>query len=268
MAKVDGGQRRVRFGIAERLRDLDRANAWLLTVDNVPQSYVDLEDSTHLAFDCCRRAGDVIDFLPAAPLEAIHVGGGACTVPRYIAATRPGSKQLVVDIDDELVAFVREWLDPYRVPDMELRVADGRDVIAKAREASVDLVVLDAFEAGNVAGGLDSAEFTREVARVLRAPKTYIINTSDGPDRIFSKRLVATVAEVFGNVLSFVDGGVLSGERSGNIVIVASDVPLPLAELVRRAASARFPVRLLVGAASREFPCESTSDGRRQNCEN
>ena len=262
MSKADGGLRRVRFGTAEWMRDLDRTNAWLLTVNGVPQSYVDLEDPTHLAFDCYRRMGDVLDSLPAGPLEAIHIGGGAGTVPRYIAATRPGSKQLVFDIDAELVEFVREWLDPRGVPGMEVEVLDGRVGVAMEPDASVDLIILDAFESGHVAGGLASLEFTRDVARVLRAPRTYIINTVDGPDMRFAKRLVATLTEVFGEVLLFADADVLSGSRSGNHVLVASDVRLPISELAERAVSAMFPVRLLVGDELRELCCGGEADVR------
>src|SRR5882724_13603756 len=91
------GRRQVRFGTAELMRDLDRPNGWLLSVDGVAQSYVDLDDPSYLEFDYVRRIADVIDCVApdTVPLDVLHVGGGACTVPRYIAATRAGSRQLV-----------------------------------------------------------------------------------------------------------------------------------------------------------------------------
>src|SRR5215217_5309163 len=87
------GQYPVRFGTAELLRDLDRPNGWLLSVDGVAQSYVDLDNPTHLEFEYVRRIGDVLDRLsePGKSMDAVHIGGGACTIPRYVAATRPGS---------------------------------------------------------------------------------------------------------------------------------------------------------------------------------
>ena len=42
---------------------------------------------------------DVLDALPAGPLAVTHVGGGGCTLARYLAATRPGSSQIVLEPD-------------------------------------------------------------------------------------------------------------------------------------------------------------------------
>ncbi|MET0136632.1 MAG: spermidine synthase-like protein, partial [Kibdelosporangium sp.] len=117
------GRHEVRFGTAELLRDLDRPGAWYLSVDGVAQSYVDLDDPTHLEFDYVRRIGDIIDCMPGGPLQALHIGGGACTLPRYVAATRPGSRQLVLDADGPLIELVRENLDLRSVPQLRVRIA-------------------------------------------------------------------------------------------------------------------------------------------------
>jgi hypothetical protein len=266
MARIPEGARQVRFGTAELLLDSLHPDAYLLTVDGVPQSYVDLEDPSRLAFDVLRRIADVVDFLPAGPLDAVHIGGAACTLPRYVASTRPGSRQLVLDVDDLLVEFVEEHLDPGSVPGLELRVEDGRAGVAACPDSSVDLVVLDAFESGSAAGGFSSLEFTREVSRVLRGPETYAVNFSDGPELRFTRRLVATVGAVFDDVLLFADEGVLRGERPGNFALVASAAALPLTELATRAKAAGFPARLIAGDELRELSrgaepiTESTSE--------
>ena len=57
---VDSG-----LGHAELLRDADRRAAWMLLVDGVPQSHVDLDDPGYLDFEYVRRLGHVID--TAAP---------------------------------------------------------------------------------------------------------------------------------------------------------------------------------------------------------
>jgi hypothetical protein len=247
------GRRQVRFGVAELMRDLDRANGWLLSVDGVAQSYVDLNDPAHLEFAYVRRMGDIVDHLPAGPLDAVHVGGGACTLARYIAATRPGSKQLVLDTDGELVEFVREFLDLRSVPRLRVRVEDGRVGVASRRDESADVIVLDAFERAAMPGGLATLEFTRDVARVLRGNGTYVVNLSDGPGLRFAKRVIATVAAVFGEVLLLGDPGVLRGRRFGNLVLAASAAPLPETELAGRAASAPFPARLVAGEKLRQL---------------
>lgn len=249
-AQQRGGRRQVKFGTAELMRDLDRPNGWLLSVDGVAQSYVDLDDPTHLEFDYVRRIGDVIDCLPDGPLDAVHIGGGACTLARYVAATRADSRQLVLDADGELVGFVRDHLG---LSGLRVRVSDGRAGLATRRHASADLIVLDAFERAAIPGGLATLEFTQDVARVLRPDGTYVVNISDGPGLSFSRRVVATVAKVFGDVLLLADPGVLRGRRFGNVVLAASAAGLPLTELAGRAASAAFPARLVAGTKLRDW---------------
>ena len=74
--------------------DAARPSGRTLVLDGVEASYVDLVDPTHLEFPYVRRLADVVDV--AAPagraLDVLHLGGGGCTLPRYVAATRPGSR--------------------------------------------------------------------------------------------------------------------------------------------------------------------------------
>jgi hypothetical protein len=49
------------------------------------------------------------------------------------------------------------------------------------------------------------------------------------------------------------DASVLRGRRFGNLVLTAARVPLPVAELARKAAGDWFPGRLLAGDALARF---------------
>ncbi|WP_199730472.1 spermidine synthase [Amycolatopsis panacis] len=238
----------MRFGTAELLRDDDRANAWLLSVGGVAQSYVDLDDPTNLEFNYVRRLGDLVDFLPSGPLDALHVGGAGCSLPRYVAATRPGSRQLVFDADEPLIELVREQLDLRSVPKLRVRIEDGRVGVRSRRDASADLVVLDAFERATLASGLATVEFVTDVARVLRPSGALLANITDGTGLPFARRFLATLAEVFPYVLLLAEPGVLRGRRFGNLVLAASRTELPTTELARRAASSAYPARCVHGA--------------------
>lgn len=68
-------------GTAKLMPDVDRARAWLLTVDGAPQSYVDLDEPAHLEFEYTRRLGHVLDTVaePGRTLDVLHLGGGAFT---------------------------------------------------------------------------------------------------------------------------------------------------------------------------------------------
>ncbi|EWM13237.1 spermidine synthase [Kutzneria sp. 744] len=239
----------VRFGEAELSRDPDRPSGWLLSVNGVAQSYVDLEDPTHLEFDYVRRIGDVVDLAHPAgePLDVLHIGGGACTVARYVAATRRGSRQLVIEADGPLVDLVREHMDLRSVPQLKVRVGDGRQETATRRDDTADLVVVDAFESALMPGPLATREYTREVRRVLRPQGTYVANLADGGGLHFARRFVATLGEVFEHVLVMAEPGVFRGRRFGNIVAAASGAELPVAELTRRTAGSAFPARCVAG---------------------
>ncbi len=84
----------------------------MLLVGGVPQSYVDLDEPRHLELEYVRRLGHLIDLAapPGAPLRVLHLGGGALTLARYVAATRPGSPQLAVESDPRVAALVRRRL--------------------------------------------------------------------------------------------------------------------------------------------------------------
>ncbi|MFC0042738.1 spermidine synthase [Actinomadura rayongensis] len=237
-------------GRAELLRDADRDGGWVLIVGGVPQSYVDLADPTHLDFEYMRLLGDIVDCLglPGEPFDAVHVGGAGCTLPRYLAATRPGSRQVVLEPDAELVALVRERLPLRGVRGVKIRITDGQTGLAAIPDASDDLVVLDAFADATVPAELVTEAFTREAARVLRPAGVYLMNIADGTRLAFARRVTATVREVFPHVLMLADPGVLRGRRFGNIVLAASRAPLPADALARRAAGGIARARLVDGA--------------------
>src|SRR5882757_1136108 len=103
--------------LASGLRAEIRRDRWVpgsfeLVVDGTPQSHVNIDDPTSLFFEYIVRMGHVIDQLklPGEPLTALHLGAGALTLPRYIEATRPGSRQQVLELEPALVDLVRAAL--------------------------------------------------------------------------------------------------------------------------------------------------------------
>ncbi|MGW4640467.1 spermidine synthase [Sphaerisporangium sp. NPDC004334] len=230
------GRYPVDMGEVELLRDLDRPHGWLLSMAGVPQSYVDLEDPTYLDFEYVRLMADVIDAIQEGPLDVVHVGAGACTLPRYVAATRPGSRHIVIEPDAALVQLVRDQLRLRSVPRLKVRVADGRSAATGLRDASADLFILDAFSGATMPVDLATAEYMGDIARVLKDPGTLLINIADGKGLAFARRVVATVRGTFRHVALLAEPGILRGRRFGNLIVTASAAPLPLRELTRKAA--------------------------------
>ena len=243
-------------GLAELVPDLSRPGSWLLFVDGVPQSQVDLEDPATLEFEYVRRIGHVVDlaFPPAQPARALHLGGGALTLPRYIAHTRPGSSQVVAETDEALTALVRRQLPlPPAGGRIRVRPLDARAVLESARPGGYDLVISDVYAGARTPFHMTTAECARAARRALRAGGVYVINIADGPPLRHARSQVATVASVFGHVANIAEAGVLRGRRTGNLVLVASDRPLPAADLTRRAAGDPFPARVVAGAELARF---------------
>jgi spermidine synthase len=245
----------------ELLADLDRPGGWMLLVDGIPQSHVDLDDPRHLELEYMRRLGHLVDLVRPAgqPLRALHLGAGALTLARYLAATRPGSLQLGVEADLQVAELVRQRLpvaDSAAQVDADrttVLVADARAVLAGLDRDSFDLVVADVFAGARTPAHLTSAEFTAAAARVLAPSGVYAANIGDGPPLAHARGRVAAVRTVFRHVYVLAEAAVLRGRRFGNLVVAGSDQELDVAALIRRCAADPFPAKVLAGAEVENF---------------
>ncbi|MFD7770576.1 spermidine synthase [Streptomyces sp. NPDC059787] len=242
-------------GTARLMPDVDRERAWLLTVDGAPQSYVDLDEPTHLEFEYARRLGHVLDTVgePGRPLDALHLGGGALTLPRYLAATRPGSRQHVVEFDRGLLELVAEHLPLPADADVTLHAADARAWLESAPDDSADVLVADVFGGSRVPAHLTSVAYAQEAARVLRPGGVYLANLADAAPFAFLRSQLATLGTRFEELALIAEPGVLRGRRFGNAVLAAAHRPLDIAGLSRATAADAFPARVEHGAALRDF---------------
>ncbi|MET9375672.1 spermidine synthase [Streptomyces sp. NPDC003035] len=245
---VDGGTARL-------MPDVDRERAWLLTVDGAPQSYVDLDEPTHLEFEYARRLAHVVDSAAdeGAPLSVLHLGGGALTLPRYVAATRPGSRQDVVEADRGLLDLVAEHLPLPDGSGVTVHGADARAWLERAPGGSADVLIADVFGGSRVPAHLTSVAYAREARRVLRPGGIYAANLADGAPFAFLRSQLATFADVFAELALIAEPAVLRGRRFGNAVLVASDGEIDTAHLARRAAADAFPARVEYGASLTRF---------------
>jgi hypothetical protein len=266
----------VDLGIAELVPDPDRPSGWTLVVDGTPQSYMDLSDPTWLEFDYMRHLAAIVDTAPADDtladrprparqgLRVLHLGGGALTLPRYVAATRPYAVQRVVERDAALINLVRRALPLPRGANIRVREGDGRRAVEESGPARYDVVVADVFGGARMPSQFTTGEFVTAVARVLRPGGRYAVNLADGPPLAFTRGQVATLSAVFGTVCLLAEPSVLRGRRFGNLVLAGADPRtgiagsdhharadrqsgLPLPELARLAAGSPFPARLVAG---------------------
>nr|MDT0662496.1 fused MFS/spermidine synthase [Micromonospora sp. DSM 115978] len=231
--------------------DPDNPTGRTLVLNSARHSYVDLADPTHLEFEYTQWIGALADVLAPAgqPLDAVHLGGGGFTMPRYLTATRPGTDNLVYEIDGDLVELGRRELDVRPGPDLRPQVGDARMLIGRLPDERADLVVGDAFGHLVVPWHLATREMAAEVNRVVRPSGVYAQNVIDYPPLRFIRAELATVAAEFEEVALIAPPAALAREVGANFVIVASDAPLPLTALrAELDTSVDEPVTLLAGA--------------------
>jgi spermidine synthase len=237
---------RTDLALAEVIPEAERPWRRLLRLDGEDASHVDLRDPTRLEFAYVRRLADLADLLgpPGAPLAAVHLGGGACTLARYVQATRPGSRQEVAEPDGGLLALARAHLGLRTSPALLVRVLDGRVLLDRRRPGEADLIVLDAFVGTEIPAQLADAGAVAAARRALGPAGCFAANVVDVPPLAAARALGARVAAAFPHVALTASRKVVRGRQGGNVVLAASAVALPVAAL--RARALRGPVPELV----------------------
>ncbi len=225
-----------------------------LVLDGLRHSHVDLADPTRLKFAYVRAVASVVEaaFPEGQPLVAHHVGGGGLTLPRYLAATRPGTRSVVSEIDGGVVRLAHERLGLRPQAGVEVRVEDGRLGVRRLDTGSRDLVVGDAFGGVSVPWHLTTAEAMSDVRRVLGARGVYVANLIDHGEMDFARAEVATLAATFEHVAVLgepagIGLGPAAEAEGGNVVVVASERPVDLRAVQRELDARRTGWRVTSG---------------------
>jgi spermidine synthase len=243
-------ERRTPYALAEVVADPRRPSSRLLLLDGREAGQVDLADPRRLEFAYMRRIADLVDAFrpPGTAIDAVHVGGGAFALARYVAATRPRSRQDVLELDPGVVALAREHLGLRPSPRLRVRVGDAAELLRVRPDRSADLVIGDAFDGPDVPAQLAGAAFAADVRRVLRPAGVYALNVIDVPPLAAVHAHDAVLRAAFGHVAWVGPPGVVRARAPGNVVLLAGMAPLPLAAL-RRVAAAAVPREQLVERA-------------------
>lgn len=249
---IDGIGERTEFGNARLVRDPRRKGGWTLLFEEVQQSYVDVSDPTYLRFEYARRIAAVIDTMApqGRPLHALHLGGGAFTLPRYLAATRPGSTQVIVERDRRLAEFVQRVVPFADATGVSFVFGDARTLVSDIPDSSYDLVIGDVYDAAEMPQSVSDVTFAAEVARVLRPDGVYAVNVADLAPLAFSRGQAATLRTAFADLCLLVRPELLRERSFGNVVFAAAKASdrLPVARLAAILGRDRQPAQVVSGA--------------------
>lgn len=227
--------------------------SFTLVVNGTPQSHVNMANPGEVFFEYIQRMTSVIDLIGrrGEPITGLHLGAGAFTLPRYIEHTRPGSRQQVIELERELVDFVREHLPLPRGANIRVRYGDARAGLANLPEGlrgTVDLLVVDVFSGSRIPPHVTTIEFYREAVEFLARDGLVLVNIADGPNLPFARGQVSTLREAVGSVTVIAESGVMKSRRYGNLVLVGSRKPLPLEWVPRITSGGPHPTSVLFGS--------------------
>jgi spermidine synthase len=157
--------------------------------------------------------------------RALFIGCGGAVAVRQFARMYAGIQLDVVDCDADVIALAREHFALDAIPNVHVHVADGADHVARAPQASWDIVVIDAYDASDMGVAFSTHAFFATVARALRPGGALALNVigtlgGRGPFERTHRALATELADVRIHPVTTV-GERLAGDTQRNIVITA-----------------------------------------------
>lgn len=211
----------------ERNIDDPRPGGRSLVLDSLRHAHVDLDDPTFLDIRYVRLLANAEATLPDGPIRVLHVGGGGFSLPRYISAVRPGSTNVVLELDTDLVEIAEAELGLTDADDLDIRTGDARLHLADLPTNGFDLIVGDAYSGASVPWHLTTVEVMEEFDRLLDDGGLYAMNVIDGNQNRFARAQLGTLGEVFPE-LGVVEPSDGVGRVPVNQILLAAQSPIPI----------------------------------------
>lgn len=244
--------RRLSSGREARLDAVD--DGLVLVIDGIEQSHIAAPGTAPRHASARWMLAAALECLAGGGRRALHLGGGAATLPRLLQHELPHLAQRVVELEPALAELVRAEAP---LPDgVELEVGDGRAVL-EAQSEPVSIVLSDVFGGGSVPAPFTSIEFYAAARAALEPGGALLVNSADGPPLAFARAQLATVRAVFAHVALISTGSTLAGARFGNVVLLASDAPLPVDAIRERLRGEAPPVAVLPWSRLERFVADT-----------
>lgn len=245
-------------GDCELVADPDNSNGWLLKINGVMSSHIDVAEPLFLDFEYMRWIAALVEskWPPESKpkLRALHLGGGACSLARYFHAAYSDARQVVVELDGKLAEYVRGWFDLPKAPLLRIRVGEAREVTESLTPDTRDLIIRDVFAGAFTPRALTTREFNDHASRVLAPGGLYVVNSGDAPDLKNAREDAATIADTFAHTMIIADPAMLKGRRYGNMIMAGSHEPFgDDPQLARKLLGGAVPAHIWNDAKVRAF---------------
>ncbi|MHB0868146.1 MAG: fused MFS/spermidine synthase [Chloroflexota bacterium] len=208
----------------------DEKKVRVLVLDHLVHSFVALNDPTHLEYAYEKVYADIVKYLsPSRPrMNALFIGGGGYTFPRYMEHIYPDSSLEVIEIDPDVTRVVYEELGLPRDSRIVTHNMDGRIFFnGDAPREKYDLILGDAFNDLSVPYHLTTLEFSQQLKKTMKPDGFYLVNIIDNPKRgAFLRPYVNTLKQLFPHVTVAAIGEGWKASSQNTLIVVASEQPL------------------------------------------
>jgi spermidine synthase len=205
------------FCITVKEEDRNGETVRVLILDRLVHSYSSLDDPTQLVYGYEKAYAELTAYqadqallrTPQAPLQALFIGGGGYTFPRYMEALYPDSVLDVIEIDPGVTQIAHELLGLDSDTEIVSYNEDARMFLARDPSSSppasgedrggakYDLIFGDAFNDYSVPYHLTTKEFNDRVKAWLADDGLYVVNIIDGAYGRFLRAYAHTMQQTF-----------------------------------------------------------------------
>jgi spermidine synthase len=222
--------------------------------------FLDAPDSLLLEYTEMSFIG--LAYLKRDPSDALFMGLGTGTMPRYLNSHYPGTRIDVSEIDPDVLSVAQRFFFFRENQDMKVYIADGRAFLAKTPR-KYDIIFLDAYQSGSLPFHLTTVEFLGELRKRLKNDGIVVANIQ-----------TSVISRAFHSVLRTYRGAfpqveVYMGRNSPNSVFVAGlgSVPPDEKTLVRKTreirSSKKIDIDLFLYSSYRMYFADSASNRTR-----
>lgn len=224
--------------------------AKILSIGGAEQSHVNLQDPEQVFYEYLARIANHLGVLypTREPLRILHLGAGALTLARWAQIKYPGSDQVAVDIERELMDFVLEQLPLPEATRLRPIVADAREVLEdQLRDERFDAIILDIFTGEDAPEHLTTSEYYALLSQRLTPTGILFVNVGDDPPLRFTDRQVANAQDNFSFVALSAPPELFTRKYPGNLVLTASNARISGEQLQACQAAGPHPSEIRTG---------------------
>jgi spermidine synthase len=210
-----------------------------LILDHLVHSYTDLNDPGYLKYEYIRIYEEVVRWQAKKrnSCNALFLGGGGYTFPRFLDARYKHAAIDVVEIDPEIIRVGEQYLGVAKDSHIRSYNEDGRwFVMTRKEQGKYDYVFGDAFNDLSIPYHLTTKEFAAQLKLLMKPDGLLLANVIDSFQHgAFMPSYIRTLEEVFGkgNVHLILLKSTSAGVGISTFVIVASPQRLDMEDFVR-----------------------------------